>query len=189
MRRRRGLPAARRLAQRRAAGLRYYKVEYNESSGCSIFDTSTGVWKQHELNLFDSAAPRVRRAPGKLAGYIIKLAIYPSTSHTQKLPNPPKPSLMLSGIEIYTPDVFLGSFGKVIHRCTYSRPGSPGTRGGVGPQPVGMPPAPQSTVGLLDFHSHLPSFTLFDSLFAQLRMIDVNKPLLCRPIWLTRGYE
>lgn len=49
-----------------------YKVEYNESGGSSKFDTSTGFWKQHELKLFDSAAPRVRRAPGKLAGYIMK---------------------------------------------------------------------------------------------------------------------
>jgi hypothetical protein len=44
-----------------------YKVEYNESGGY----TSTGVWKQHELKLFDSAAPRVRRPAFKLAGSVM----------------------------------------------------------------------------------------------------------------------
>ena len=48
-----------------------YKVEYNESGGYSKFDTSTGVWKQHELKLFDSAAPRVRRPAFKLAGSVM----------------------------------------------------------------------------------------------------------------------
>jgi hypothetical protein len=49
-----------------------YKVKCNESGGSSKFDTMTGSWKQHELKLFDSAAPRVLRAPGTLAGYIMK---------------------------------------------------------------------------------------------------------------------